>query len=158
MNGRRSRSLHPALALIPALGLVIGLGSVASASLSTPAKLTAQASSAPSPVPSSAAEATAIAAIKSLNIGQHTTNHQVRASAHSTVRGLTQVQSTNWAGYADTGSSFSQVSASWTEPSATCSKSKTQLAAFWVGIDGFTSSSVEQDGTLIECSRGKAFQ
>ena len=28
---------------------------------------------------------------------------------------------------------------------------------FWVGIDGFTSGSVEQDGTLIECSGGRAF-
>jgi hypothetical protein len=67
------------------------------------------------------------------------------------------VSSTNWSGYADTGSSFSKVSASWTEPSASCGFS-TQLAAFWVGIDGYSSDSVEQDGTLIECYLGTAYQ
>jgi hypothetical protein len=68
----------------------------------------------------------------------------------------TQVQSTNWSGYADTGSDFSKVSAHWKEPTATCG-SATSLAAFWVGIDGFTSDSVEQDGTLVECDGGSAF-
>jgi hypothetical protein len=28
---------------------------------------------------------------------------------------------------------------------------------FWVGIDGFTSGTVEQDGTLAECNHGGAF-
>ena len=38
----------------------------------------------------------------------------------------------------------------------TCT-SATSLAAFWVGIDGYSSSSVEQDGTLVECYRGTAY-
>jgi Peptidase A4 family len=66
------------------------------------------------------------------------------------------VQSTNWSGYADTSTTFSTVTGSWTEPSVSCT-SQTSLAAFWVGIDGFTSGSVEQDGTLAECFRGSAF-
>jgi hypothetical protein len=70
------------------------------------------------------------------------------------IEALTNVQSTNWSGYADTGSSsFTTVSAKWTEPAASCG-SQPSLAAFWVGIDGFSSSSVEQDGTLIECPGG----
>ena len=73
------------------------------------------------------------------------------------VKGLTQVESTNWSGYADTGSGFSTVTGSWTEPKATCSSRTESLAAFWVGIDGYSSDSVEQDGTLIECYRGTAY-
>src|ERR1035441_8195477 len=73
-------------------------------------------------------------------------------------KGLTDVQSTNWSGYADTGSGFSKVTGSWTEPSASCGGFTTSLAAFWVGIDGYNSASVEQDGTLIECYFGTAYQ
>lgn len=73
------------------------------------------------------------------------------------VSGLSQVQSTNWSGYADTGSNFSQAAGSWSEPHASCSRG-TSYAAFWVGIDGYSSNSVEQDGTLIECFQRTAFQ
>jgi hypothetical protein len=64
--------------------------------------------------------------------------------------------STNWAGYAVTGSrgSVSSVVGSWTQPTATCSGTATQYAAFWVGIDGYTSSTVEQTGTDSDCARG----
>jgi hypothetical protein len=72
------------------------------------------------------------------------------------IEALTQVQSSNWSGYADTGTGFTKVTAQWTEPTAKCT-STSSLAAFWVGIDGFASDSVEQDGTIIECSGGQAF-
>jgi hypothetical protein len=44
--------------------------------------------------------------------------------------------STNWSGYAVTGSdgAFNSVSSSWTEPAANCS-SGDEYAAFWVGLD-----------------------
>jgi hypothetical protein len=58
--------------------------------------------------------------------------------------------STNWSGYAVTGSSFTSAYASWKIPTNTC-KSGTQYAAFWVGLDGYSSSTVEQTGTLSEC-------
>jgi hypothetical protein len=63
----------------------------------------------------------------------------------------------NWAGYAATGAtgSVTKVTGSWTQPSVTCKKGTT-LAAFWIGIDGYTSSTVEQDGTLAQCSHGSA--
>jgi hypothetical protein len=59
--------------------------------------------------------------------------------------------STNWSGYAVTGgtNSFNSVSASWTEPSASCSGRA--FSSFWVGIDGFNSQSVEQTGTDSDC-------
>lgn len=64
-----------------------------------------------------------------------------------------QATSTNWSGYAVTGGNgaFNSVSASWTEPAATCSKGK-QYASFWVGLDGYSSNSVEQTGTDSDCS------
>jgi hypothetical protein len=80
-----------------------------------------------------------------------------KASANSsTVHALTDVDSTNWAGYADTGTGFTKVVGKWVEPTASCPATGSPLAAFWVGIDGFTSDSVEQDGTIIECSNGTA--
>jgi hypothetical protein len=63
--------------------------------------------------------------------------------------------STNWSGYAVTGSSgaFGSVSSSWTEPATDCSGSSTdQYAAFWVGLDGDNSGSVEQTGTDSDCN------
>ena len=68
-----------------------------------------------------------------------------------------EVESTNWSGYAATGSdgAFSSVSASWTQPTATCTssgrRSSDQYAAFWVGLDGYSSDSVEQTGTDSDC-------
>jgi hypothetical protein len=65
-----------------------------------------------------------------------------------------QAESTNWSGYAVTGSNgaFSSVSSSWTEPTATCtSRRSDQYAAFWVGLDGYSSDSVEQTGTDSDC-------
>jgi hypothetical protein len=131
------------MASVPALGLLLAISPAAGAS-TTPA--------------SAAARAATIArqALQHLSVGQHAADHQV-LSPSLKVKGLTQVQSTNWSGYADTGSGFSTVTGSWTEPSASCT-STTSLAAFWVGIDGYSSSSVEQDGTLIECYRSVAYQ
>jgi hypothetical protein len=65
-----------------------------------------------------------------------------------------QAESTNWSGYAVTGANgaFHSVSATWTEPKATCtSRRATQYAAFWVGLDGYNSNSVEQTGTDSDC-------
>jgi Peptidase A4 family len=72
----------------------------------------------------------------------------------STHAGHTTAQSTNWSGYAATGGTgaFHSVSASWTEPTATCSSRRAQYSSFWVGLDGYSSSSVEQTGTDADCS------
>jgi hypothetical protein len=64
-------------------------------------------------------------------------------------------ESTNWSGYAVTGSNFTQVTGSWTVPASTCAKgTSAEYAAFWIGIDGWTSNSVEQIGTDSDCSNG----
>ncbi len=90
------------------------------------------------------------------------------------VRHATAVQSANWAGYADTNDTYNSVASSWTEPTVNCSNSGGGLngllgglgglggllggpsaaSAFWVGLDGYTSTSVEQLGTDSDCNSG----
>ncbi|HEY1829121.1 MAG TPA: G1 family glutamic endopeptidase [Acidimicrobiales bacterium] len=81
------------------------------------------------------------------------------------------VQSSNWAGYADIDDTYETASVSWIQPSVNCSSntggggglssllggllgggaSGTEYSSFWVGLDGYTSSSVEQAGTDSDC-------
>jgi hypothetical protein len=133
------------LASVPALALALAFGPAAGAS-------TAQSAAAS---PSARAAAAARTALEHLDVGQHGADHRVSGHVQK-LKGLTQVQSGNWSGYADTGSGYSTVTGKWTEPSASCTSTES-LAAFWVGIDGYSSSSVEQDGTLIECYGGTAY-
>ena len=67
---------------------------------------------------------------------------------------ITNSTSTNWSGYAATGGPFTSVSASWTQPSATCGTGETSYSSFWVGLDGYSSNTVEQTGTDADCSSG----
>ena len=69
---------------------------------------------------------------------------------HGRMHRITNSTSTNWSGYAVTGSRFTSVSSSWTEPTAKCSG--TAYSSFWVGLDGDTSNTVEQTGTDADCS------
>jgi hypothetical protein len=69
---------------------------------------------------------------------------------HGPIHMRTNSTSTNWSGYAVTGSRFTSVSASWTQPTANCSG--TAYSSFWVGLDGDTSNTVEQTGTDADCS------
>jgi hypothetical protein len=61
------------------------------------------------------------------------------------------VTSTNWSGYAATGGPFISVTAVWVQPAGNCSGGGDQYAAFWVGLDGYSSSTVEQTGTEVDC-------
>src|SRR5881296_2504678 len=66
-------------------------------------------------------------------------------------------QSTNWSGYAVTGpsGSVSDAKGSWTVPAIQGScPSTNQYSSFWVGIDGFSSGTVEQTGTDSDCQNG----
>jgi hypothetical protein len=77
------------------------------------------------------------------------TVHLVGPNAHR--RGIShQAQSTNWSGYAATTGTYTSVSASWTEPAGICSRGD-QYAAFWAGLDGYSSSTVEQTGSEVDC-------
>ena len=66
-------------------------------------------------------------------------------------------QSTNWSGYADRACStcsLRYVAATFTVPSVNCAKNTTATeydASEWVGLDGLTSSTVEQTGVDGQC-------
>jgi Peptidase A4 family len=62
-------------------------------------------------------------------------------------------ESTNWSGYAADSGTYTSVSASWVEPKGTCT-SATRYSSFWVGLDGYNSSTVEQTGTDTDCVNG----
>ena len=80
------------------------------------------------------------------------------SSASATVT-VVQVQqpsqgtSGNWAGYVDTGETYTAVSASWTVPTANCGNGVATTSATWVGIDGGVANdnTVEQIGTDSNC-------
>ena len=68
-----------------------------------------------------------------------------------------QWESSNWSGYAVTGAngSVTDAKASWKVPQVVCPTNTTNgsggYAAFWVGIDGWSSNTVEQIGTDSDC-------
>jgi hypothetical protein len=62
--------------------------------------------------------------------------------------------SSNWSGYATTGTTYSDVKGSWVQPAATCTSGQSAYSSFWVGIDGDTTNSVEQTGTDADCANG----
>jgi len=84
-----------------------------------------------------------------------TESHALRG--RSNIHGTT-VESTNWSGYAATGSdgAYTSVSASWTQPSVTCSGRGDYYSAYWVGLDGYSNSALEQTGTEADCIGGTA--
>lgn len=63
---------------------------------------------------------------------------------------LATTRSTNWSGYAAATGTYTSVSASWVQPAVTCGESSE--AVFWVGLDGWGSDTVEQDGSGAYCS------
>ena len=64
--------------------------------------------------------------------------------------------SENWSGYVATAGGYSSVIGEWTEPGANCSAGGYTDAAFWVGIDGWGSGTVEQTGSSATCNGGSA--
>ena len=80
--------------------------------------------------------------------------HHIPMQLHQQ-RDPTTAESFNWSGYGVLGPSGSvtDVKGSWVEPfvGSTCSSVPDGYAAFWTGIDGWTSSTVEQIGTDSDC-------
>lgn len=64
--------------------------------------------------------------------------------------------SLNWAGLAQGGSarSFDSAAASWMVPTARCAPGETSYSIAWVGLDGYSSKTVEQVGTESSCNSG----
>lgn len=72
------------------------------------------------------------------------------------------VTSSNWAGYAaenTAGSVTHTVAMSagvWTQTTINCAAGKTTDVSTWVGIDGYSTTTVEQTGSSGDCSHGAA--
>ena len=139
LHSFRSRAL---LACVPATAMVL-MGTAATASAShTPANPRAEVRT----------------ALEHLLAHWHPTNHAVHEFVLQGPR-LKQVTSGNWSGYADdnsTGKTYASLSGTWKEPTVTnCSTTgPVKAVVFWVGIDGFSSSTVEQGGTGALCGQG----
>ena len=86
-------------------------------------------------------------------IASHEPGPAIRPDATGGV--LNVIKSSNWSGYAahlPRKHVFHSVSASWIQPRARCAASTgDEFAAFWVGLDGYNSTSVEQTGTDSDC-------
>jgi hypothetical protein len=67
------------------------------------------------------------------------------------VRADGTVESGNWSGYAVTGSDFTNAKGSWKVTKVNCTKTPDSYVVAWVGIDGYSDSTVEQTGTLVYC-------
>jgi cell division septation protein DedD len=71
----------------------------------------------------------------------------------TTVAGVTQATSPNWAGYAATGSAgtFTSVAANWIVPPVACNGAATR-SSYAVRLDGDGTSTIEQIGTEGDCA------
>src|SRR5690348_1118761 len=63
--------------------------------------------------------------------------------------------SSNWSGYAKTGSGFNSVTSHWTVTAAARSR-KATYSSEWVGIDGYSNNSLIQTGTESDYYSGSA--
>jgi Peptidase A4 family len=72
----------------------------------------------------------------------------VRAPGNSSIPTV----SLNWSGYAATSShKFTYAHSRFVQPAISCPGIKNQWTSNWVGLDGFTTDTVEQDGTFAHC-------
>lgn len=72
----------------------------------------------------------------------------VKAAGHAGLPTL----SINWSGYAATSKKpFNSVQGTWKVPGIKCTGVANQWTSNWVGLDGFNTSTVEQDGTFAAC-------
>jgi hypothetical protein len=127
-----------------AFGAATAIGAVVTVPLSSTVAMT------PS-VPHGFNKAMALKFIRTMD-----TMHLAGGVHPNTVSSQAGYESENWSGYADLDATFSAVSGNWVEPAVSCDASDSgyQFATFWVGIDGFSDHTVEQDGTLEECYQG----
>ncbi|MEU9455141.1 G1 family glutamic endopeptidase [Streptomyces sp. NPDC048277] len=65
------------------------------------------------------------------------------------------VYSSNWSGYAASGSvgDYAAVSATWIQPAVTCG-STNSYSSFWAGVDGYSTFVLEHTGTEADCING----
>jgi hypothetical protein len=82
-------------------------------------------------------------------------SHQPRLRVAGSRNTATGWSSSNWSGYAISGSGYSSVTAQWVVQAVSRS-TKPTYSSEWVGIDGFTNSSLIQTGTESDYYNGTA--
>lgn len=100
--------------------------------------------------------ATCLAALSLAAVGAPATAGAVQHYGRPIVRAGAGTQATtvslNWSGYAATSKKpFTYAHSTFVQPSITCTGDKNQWVSNWVGLDGWTSDTVEQDGTDAHC-------
>lgn len=70
------------------------------------------------------------------------------------VRNTTKVASSNWGGYASlrSASRFRYIQSTFFVPYVDCKSTPNSFSGHWVGLDGLTDGTVEQDGILAACA------
>ncbi len=82
------------------------------------------------------------------------------ATANGSISNIKTMGSNNWAGYAVTkkGGKFRKVTANFHVPHLDCARTPGETrgtySSEWVGLDGFASETVEQDGISADCAPG----
>jgi hypothetical protein len=77
------------------------------------------------------------------------------AAASNSIAGITKLTSQNWAGYAVTRGKFKRIRATFYVPIMNCKGAPDSFSSHWVGLDGFKSNTVEQEGIEADCIGGK---
>ena len=67
-----------------------------------------------------------------------------------------ELTTSNWSGYVAQGSNYTSVTATWSVPYLLCAPGETSFVSEWVGLDGYGSATVEQDGVIAACVDGQA--
>jgi len=82
------------------------------------------------------------------------TAHAAVPQQHQASAADCSVDPTNpsWAGYVACGSSYASVSATWTQPQVSCTSNG--IVGFWVGLDGYGETPIEQTGINVSCATG----
>jgi len=105
----------------------------------------------------------ALLALGTLALGSSTAAASAQRPRFSTRLGADPLVSSNWAGYAITGTnaggtatSYTDVTGSWVQPKVSCTAGTSSFSAFWVGLGGFSpeSQALEQIGTESNCDAG----
>ncbi len=98
-----------------------------------------------------ASDSSAAAAFVARRHGPRIVAPGTRPPEYNPIQNVTTSYNTIWAGYAVTGSDFTYVQGSWVVAAVNCTTTPKSDSSEWVGIDGWSSLTVEQIGTDADC-------
>jgi hypothetical protein len=102
-----------------------------------------------------AAAGVVIAGLPSASVARMAIFHHPRIPVSRPAKTAAGWASSNWSGYAVTGSIYGSVTARWIVPAVAASR-KATYSSNWVGIDGYNNSNLIQTGTESDYYNGSA--